>query len=679
MRQLYPTENKIEQLDIAKQEKQLYDDLVARINELSQDFTALETNIDNIIAQLSNVVMTSLLQSTNIEADDIRAIRANITNIITSAVSSENIDTSKLTVSTLATIARAVINSLSTNELVANTAILERAQINHLDLSDVVIPNLEATVLNAISSVLETANIGTAFIDDARISAETVGTASITDATITDATVTNADIVNATIDKVDTNNITHKSNSQLLSTPDTNIFIELPRFHNGTYRILSQNNGSNLWSVTVHNEISYLDVVYDTSSRLYLSAIAYSADKMVLIGKTDDKAQTLFWMNDSLDDENAPTIYTDYDISTLILRALTKPKGRFILTVASEEGPTPTAEGWQFKQLVSDVSDLDLASYEVNDVICVINPGVTNSDFVTGETNVRTEAFANVVKVEITVYDPETETYDIVSKWHLLSGERQFDKANTYDTNQYVMSGNNTDTLDTVPVATLDNGSIVINSGASRRNNAVVNAQTITSWNGSFEFDDVVYRNITQLGIVENGVWKAGEVETPKLKADVMVNKPLFYSGPTLAATGTHIEPIDDSAIEITSSGNVTYWNVYPNSKRTDFTPPTASETSTPLIPLNKDPNRLESHPQARTGSQVNELLLWYIKDSLGYYLVEKITPEGAILSQDTHWSIPHQTTVPALLAYKHWERAASDIDGLTDYSDGALLVESEE
>ena len=691
MRNLWPDkQEKIKQIEADKKEKQLYDDLVQRINDLAADFTALDVHVDDVVAQLANTITTSLLTATNLNADDIRAIRAEVTNIATDTINAKSITDENLTVSVLATISRAVIESLSATNISAGSISADNATFTNLSLDNVNVPNLNAAVLNAVTSYLDTANISTAFIDDARISAEHVADSTIDNAVITDETVTNSDIANLSIaNKIDTNNITHEINNQLVDDPQSQLFIELPQFHNGTYRIISKDNqGNMLWSATVHNEIAYLDVVYDTSSRTYLQAIAYAGDRFVLIGKTDDKTQNLYWINDSLERENPPTIYTQYDTTGLTVKALKDMKGRFILTVSSEGGGGETGDGWQYFTAVDTIDDLNLSTTDINGVVTVVQEGLTNSNFVEGA-GIKTPAYANVSKEEITTYNPVTGEYEYDYKWHLISGERQFDTA-AVNTNGYVMTDiSDKSKLQTVGSAELDNGSIIVDATQTIRNKAVLNAQTLISWDGSFEYDSEIVRNITQLGTVTNGVWNAGNVTAPKVEAtNQITNKPRFYSGPVLPAQGSHITPIDDACIDMGVHTRVDqYYNVYPDSKRTDFTPPTgATETSTtlPYLNLPEDERELVS-PDGLVyyygGNRNYNTLGLPIELYTGFRRVEKITPNGIIFGEweNLIGAFNYGTEVIGRPTYKHWVREATDIEGLSDYDNGALLVEEDE
>lgn len=682
MRNLWPDEQeKIKQIEADKREKQLYDDLVQRINDLAADFTALDAHVDDVVAQLANTITTSLLTATNLNADDIRAIRAEVTNIATDIINAKSITDENLTVSVLATISRAVIESLSATNISAGSISADNATFTNLSLDNVDIPNLNATILNALNSYLDTANISTAFIDDARISAEHVADSTIDNAVITDETVTNSDIANLSVNnKIDTNNLTHEINNQLIDDPESQIFIELPQFHNGTYRIISKDNqGNMLWSATVHNEIAYLDIVYDTSSRTYLQAIAYAGDRFVLIGKTDDKTQNLYWINDSLEKENPPTIYTQYDTTGLTVKALKDMKGRFILTVSSEGGGGDTGDGWQYFTAVETIDDLNLSTTDINGVVTVISEGLTNSNFVEGA-GIKTPAYANVSKEEITTYNPVTGEYEYDYKWHLISGERQFDTT-AVNANEYVMTDKSDKSkLQTVGSAELDNGAIVVDSTQTIRNKKLINAQTLISWDGSFEYDNEIVRNITQLGTVVNGVWNAGNVTAPKVEATNQIsNKPRFYSGPVLPAQGSHITPIDDAVIKFTTNADY-YYNVWPDSKRTGFVPPTGAEVvETELEPLNVSKANLAPNPSYFYSGRDNGLV-WFIKNSIWGYAFEKITPNGIILKTPAVDLSP-TTNYMTMAAPKYitYHREASDIEGLTDYDNGALLIEEDE
>ena len=631
------------------------------------------------------------MTATNLNADDIRAIRAEVTNIAANTISANSITDENLTVSVLATISRAVIQSLSATNISAGSISADSATFTNLSLDNVDIPNLNVAVLNAVSSYLDTANISTAFIDDARISSEHVADSTIDNVVITDETVTNSDIANLSIaNKIDTNNITHEINNQLIDDPQSHLYIELPQFHNGTYRIISKDNqGNMLWSATVHNEIAYLDIVYDTSSRTYLQAIAYAGDRFVLIGKTDDKTQNLYWINDSLEKENPPTIYTEYDVTGLTVKALRDMKGRFILTVASEGGGGETGDGWQYFTVVNTIDDLSLSTTDINGVVTVVSEGLTNSNFVEGA-GIKTPAYANVSKEEITTYNPSTGEYEYDYKWHLISGERQFDTT-AVNTNEYVMTDiSDKSKLQTVGTAELDNGSIIVDSTQTIRNKKIVNAQTLISWDGSFEYDEEIVRNITQLGTVTNGVWNAGNVVAPKLEAtNQITNKPRFYSGPVLPAQGSHITPIDDACIDMGANhAHVDqYYNIYPDSKRTGFVPPTgATETSTILPYLNLPEDEI---PLAYAdglvyyygGNRNYNTLGLPIELYMGFRRVEKITPTGIIFGdfENLIGATNYGTELIGHPTYKHWVREASDIEGLTDYSDGALLIEENE
>ena len=92
MRELWPDkQQKKEYLDRIDREQQLYDDLVARINELQSNLDNYEDTTDAIIQAFASSFTTSLLNATNIYSESISADVANILRATFSEIISSKI------------------------------------------------------------------------------------------------------------------------------------------------------------------------------------------------------------------------------------------------------------------------------------------------------------------------------------------------------------------------------------------------------------------------------------------------------------------------------------------------------------------------------------------------------------------------------------------------------------
>lgn len=333
MRQLYPTKastsiNVINSKPITQEQ---YNVLLAQI----QDY---ETNVDNIDAaftQLKNDLQSAWTTQT-LTADLVNAITACFNNIVTTTVQADTVQASNTVFAPHFQGNTAYLQCLTaacrvnTNVVDANCGVIT----TRIDTSCIITDDI--TVNNAVhysTSCTDIANITNANISCETVLNSEIQTASIHDlssdtaqldlACINTANITNADVAN----QLDTYRLTAEfikhnkgAQAQTLVTPD-DFYIELPYFSNGSYRLISKDTQENeLWSIEVHNEISNFYLTWSRNvgahdSEYLHDAYIYQASpnnpQIFIHGHSNGKAQTIYHISDTLENEIDPTIYTD--------------------------------------------------------------------------------------------------------------------------------------------------------------------------------------------------------------------------------------------------------------------------------------------------------------------------------------------------------------------------------
>ena len=303
-----------------------YDALVALVNEYEE---ALETAIDNFDQWKADIQQA--FQTGTLTTDQLNAINANISGIIstdkvsaTTSVMSEHFQGNTAYLQNITAACKVVTPVVCA---------VDKVETHKVETQCIVTDDI--TVNNAVN--YNTTNTACATITNADVSCAT-----ITDASIHEAAVfcLDADTVQACtgcIDTIITNDITScfgninrltteffKHNTaeqaQTLVTP-ADFYIELPYFSNGSYRLISKDAQENeLWSIEVHNEISNFYLTWSRSvgsqDAEYLhDAYIYQATpnnpQIFIHGFSNGKAQTIYHISDTLENEVDPTIYTD--------------------------------------------------------------------------------------------------------------------------------------------------------------------------------------------------------------------------------------------------------------------------------------------------------------------------------------------------------------------------------
>ena len=655
MRELWPDkQQKKEYLDRIDREQQLYDDLVARINELQSNLDNYEDTTDAIIQAFASSFTTSLLNATNIYSESISADVVNILRATFSEIISSKITTDRIDVNTIANISRAVVDEIVSNDsatfkdvhITGELTLDNVLDLDKLNVNEFIINSLEAT-----TSIISNLTATSATITNASITTENVDTSNITDANITNAKITNAEITEGDFDNISVLSIENGKLAQTVQGTVDDYYVELPAFENGIYDVYATDENNNpLWAVSAHNDtFGHFFWSWSTLTSGHLISFYTNDNKLYIKCHANNVPNLVYYKNNSFNKQYAPTIYDTLDVSAFREWAIQSRSGMWVTGYLNAEhnGNTQIA-----------IAELEL----------IPSDDYTNTS---SETVVYNGDTAKVFKP----YRPDQSlnTDDDVEFENLTISTLE---ANTY---AMVSAAKKVISVDSI---TLVNGEIQIGSGLSMK--AVANANTLIYWNGSADNNGTKVYPLTKLGNVDHGTWDAGNVTTPKLDAEVIKGgRYNFYSGPKLADNGQHITPIDEFIIDlgINSPAGGRYWNAYPNDANPDFTPPSgATVTETELYPTNVDISTLADYPSKEFGSGANSGRVWFIKNSILGYPIVSINPTGVVLATPAKSLSPvtnyHSTSVPK---YIHYTRAETDIDGLDEFEENSLLIETTE
>lgn len=328
MRQLFPINDKPCHLNGSNDKpitQEQYNVLLAQIQEYEQKVDNTDAAFEQLKEDLESAWTTQTLT-----ADTVNAITACLNNIEATTVQATTIQASNNAFACHFQGTTAYLQCLTaacrvnTNVVDANCGVIT----TRVDTSCVVADDIR--VNNAVN--YNTTNTACATITNADVSCATITDASIHEATvfcldadtvqactgcINTAQITDVDVAN----QLDTYKFTAEfikhnkgAQAQTLVTPD-DFYIELPYFANGSYRLISKDAQENeLWSITVRNESTNNYVITWSSNEAvdpYLEDLYIYQNKFYFHGNSNGKAQTIYHISDTLENETDPAIYTD--------------------------------------------------------------------------------------------------------------------------------------------------------------------------------------------------------------------------------------------------------------------------------------------------------------------------------------------------------------------------------
>lgn len=329
MRVLFPTSETNNKILPSAADKPVtqeqYEQLVEQINCYQDELTTAIGNFD----QWKNDIQTAFNTCT-LTTDNLNAITATIQDAITATtVQATTVQASNAVFASHFQGTTAYMQCLTTACNVC-TPTVNADNVNATCVNTSCIITDDITVNNAVN--YNNTNTACATITNADVSCATITDASIHEAAvfcldadtvqactgcIETAHITDADIAN----QLDTYKFTAEfikhnkgAQAQTLVTP-ADFYIELPYFANGSYRLISKDSNENeLWSITVRNESTNNYVITWSSNEAltnYLEDLYIYQNKFYFHGNSNGKAQTIYHISDTLENELDPTIYTD--------------------------------------------------------------------------------------------------------------------------------------------------------------------------------------------------------------------------------------------------------------------------------------------------------------------------------------------------------------------------------
>lgn len=454
MRTLFPTSETNNRILPSAADKPVtqeqYEQLVEQINCYQDELNTAIGNFD----QWKNDIQTAFNTCT-LTTDNLNAISATIQDAITATtVQATTIQASNNAFACHFQGTTAYVQCLTaacrvnTNVVDANCGVIT----TRIDTSCIITDDI--TVNNAVN--YNNTNTACATITNADVSCATITDASIHEANvfcldadtvqaytgcIETANITDADVAN----QLDTYKFTAEfikhnkgAQAQTLVTP-ADYYIELPYFANGSYRLISKDSQENeLWSITVHNETSnfYLtwsrsvgaqDAEYLQDAYLYQPTAGHP--QIYIHGLSNGKAQTIYHISDTLENEADPIIYTDgwpFDTTSEdVLSYFIFPfnhGSKYFRNVEFSNGTMITSPLNIVK--ATDVGDVNLpVQYDSTEIVyaCVYQPDqnvdtcssvqfnrVTLCDYTDPDTSTTTESLATLphVNISCTVCSP---------------------------------------------------------------------------------------------------------------------------------------------------------------------------------------------------------------------------------------------------------------------------------
>lgn len=325
-RQLFPI-NQITPVEVINNRpitQEQYDALLNQIQQYEAQVSCTSAEFEQLKNDLESAWSTQTLT-----ADTVNAITACLNNIEATTVQATTVQASNAVFASHFQGTTAYMQCLTTAcNVCTPTVNADNVNATRVNTSCVVTDNI--TVNNTVN--YNNTNTACATITNADISCATITDASIHEAAvfcldadtvqactgcIETAHITDADIAN----QLDTYKFTAEfikhnkgAQAQTLVTP-ADFYIELPYFANGSYRLISKDSNENeLWSITVRNESTNNYVITWSSNEAltnYLEDLYIYQNKFYFHGNSNGKAQTIYHISDTLENELDPTIYTD--------------------------------------------------------------------------------------------------------------------------------------------------------------------------------------------------------------------------------------------------------------------------------------------------------------------------------------------------------------------------------
>ncbi len=301
-----------------------YDALVALVNEYEQSLETAIGNFDQWKADIQQAFATGTLTT-----EQLNAINADISGIISAAnitANAASVDSIQGNTANIHCVTANCVTSPIINATNANLTCVTSADIvtDNLTVNNAInYSSVNADNANITNASISCANITDASIHEASvfcIDADTVQacTGCIDTANITDADIANLIVNNkADIPNIDNTYITHNKLYQTYTDPD-DFYLQLPKFSNGSYRLIGTVNDVVKFSIEIYNSTNNFFVRW--SDPYYYLVDMY-------IGKTDEVTPSvylhlfnqasllnIYFQADAYDTVEPPTGYNEWPI-----------------------------------------------------------------------------------------------------------------------------------------------------------------------------------------------------------------------------------------------------------------------------------------------------------------------------------------------------------------------------
>lgn len=330
MRQLFPTDSKMPSMNPSSGSvftEEQYEQLLSQIDELREDLAADKIDLDTFKHDIEQAVTTITVTSENVRTNILNATTAVLTHLTATDITAPDANITRLITDAITGDTGAIRALTSTDATITN------ATISNLNATEATIGELHTTTFNPASVSTTDLTATNASITNETVDKSTVNKATITNADIAKAEVVElkadeADILEAEIkqiyaEKLNVKYTTHKEqyNRQEVTTASTSAdgdyWIVLPKFLNGTFNIIAKSDTNEiLWSMEVMNStrnIAFRWSVNDDYNFLKdvdLVLDEESCQEFIQIhANTNGLGTFLYYRADSYDTEVTPTIW----------------------------------------------------------------------------------------------------------------------------------------------------------------------------------------------------------------------------------------------------------------------------------------------------------------------------------------------------------------------------------
>ncbi len=357
MRQLFPTtKDKAGTLNPTKGNFVLTEDdykaILESLQILQDKQLEDENELDDYKQQLIESITSGIANFTNVTADE-----ASIREAVIESLSSTNISSESLTVDTLNVLISATIERLTVSGLLQASEInTPQATVGNLDATTITADSIEVENLSvsgnydienldSTNANIENLDVDTITSDAADIDNLTVDSLTGDEATIEETNTNKLTSAEAYSEKIYSHYINHNQdyNKQFVDTtsvgPDGDYYIVLPKFRNGTYYLIAENEASGLylWSMEVTNSIKNVTFSWSVNSgEAYLQdveVIEDSTDETQFIQihcKLNTQAINLYHRCDDLNTQTPPSIYNSKQFDGTQEFEITQQKGNYM-------------------------------------------------------------------------------------------------------------------------------------------------------------------------------------------------------------------------------------------------------------------------------------------------------------------------------------------------------------